>query len=110
MVWKLGNGSSYKSHVEQNRRIPDPRLEENPQPPSIFIDRRSQTNMFCEEHPISCPLMEIIKPTFYSAIVIMKGEPNYWDILPEALNKTLYVNLLSTKFSELRPIWKKEAQ
>ena len=47
--------------------------------------------MFCEEHPISCPLMEIMKTTFYSAIVIMQGEPNYWDILPEPLNKTLYV-------------------
>ena len=45
----------------------------------------------CEEHPISCPHMEIMKTTFYSAIVTMKGEPNYWDILPEALNKTLYV-------------------
>ena len=35
VIW-FGNGSSYKSHVEQNRRIPDPRIEENPQPPVYF--------------------------------------------------------------------------
>ena len=57
----------------------------------LLLTGGSQTDMFCEEHPISCPLMEIMKTTFYSAIVIMKGEPNYWDILPEPLNKTLYV-------------------
>ena len=47
----------------------------------LLLTGGSQTDMFCEEHPISCPLMEIMKTTFYSAIVIMKGEPNYWDIL-----------------------------
>ena len=29
----------------------------------LLLTGGSQTDMFCEEHPISCPLMEIMKPT-----------------------------------------------
>ena len=57
----------------------------------LLLTGGSQTDMFCEEHPTSCPTHGSHENTLYSATVIMKGEPNYWDILPEPLNRTLYV-------------------